>query len=232
VRTWSRTATRRACTCSCRTGTATTCSACRTSCRCSRTIGPCLHCGNSDAATLRPFLHALLSPPIFPELTGLTARLDACDWDADGSTRVGATSRVHRLAAHHPGEAAVLRIDDAHGPAIAYAPDNELRYASHDERLTAWRSTLAAQLRGVQVLVHDAMYTDAELPQHAGWGHSSAEEATRFALECGARTLLLFHHHPDRTDDAIDAIVARCQGIAGDAMRVVGAAEGLELAIE
>jgi len=193
----------------------------------------CLHSGNSDAATVRPFLNALLSPPIFPYLDGLTDRLSFCDWtEADGSafTTVG-SARVHRLRANHPGEAAVLRIDDQFGPALAYAPDNELDLRNADERSATWRTSLRRALRDIPVLIHDATYTDVEIAQHSGWGHSSAEEATRFALEAGVGHLVLFHHHPDRTDDQVDDMLDRCRAIAGEEMDVSAAFEGMELRV-
>ena len=193
----------------------------------------CLHCGNSDAATLRPFVEALLSPPIFPYLEGLTERLNVCEWTENGGSTYATvgSARVHRLRANHPGEAAVLRIDDAAGPAVAYAPDNELGYHSGDDATTAWRDSLVQALRGIPLLIHDATYTDEELAKHSGWGHSSAEEATRFALEAEVGSLVLFHHHPDRSDDAVDTILARCRDIAGGQLVVTAAYEGQDLHI-
>ena len=193
----------------------------------------CLHCGNSDAATLRPFLEALLSPPIFPHLDGLTERLNVCDWTENGSSAYATvgSARIHRLRANHPGEAAVLRIDDATGPVVAYAPDNELGYHNGDDATVAWRDSLVQALRGIPLLIHDATYTEEELAKHAGWGHSSAEEATRFALEAGVGSLVLFHHHPDRSDDAVDTILARCRDMAGNGLEVMAAYEGQELRV-
>ena len=193
----------------------------------------CLHCGNADATTVRPFLHGLLSPPMFPYLDGLTDRVAVCDWtDGDGSAfaNVGAV-RVCRLPANHPGEAAVLRIHDAHGPALAYAPDNELGYRGGDARTAEWRDGLRRALRDIPILVHDATYTDEEIARHSGWGHSSAEEATRFALETGVGHLVLFHHHPDRSDDEVEEMLARCREMAGAAMQVSAAYEGMELTV-
>ncbi len=43
------------------------------------------------------------------------------------------------------------------------------------------------------------------------------------ATEASARSLLLFHHDPDRTDDEIDAVVA---GAGRAALPVGAAAEG------
>jgi ribonuclease BN (tRNA processing enzyme) len=78
------------------------------------------------------------------------------------------------------------------------------------------------------------MYRGDELTTHVGWGHSSAEEATRFALECNAGALLLFHHHPDRDDMAIDDMVEECRATvsrAGSTMRVEATQEGMEVSV-
>jgi phosphoribosyl 1,2-cyclic phosphodiesterase len=62
---------------------------------------------------------------------------------------------------------------------------------------------------GVDVLVHDAQHTAEELPAKAAFGHSAAEYALTLAEAAGARRVLLFHHDPNRTDDEMDALVAR-----------------------
>ena len=191
----------------------------------SRTHTVCLHCGNADADSLRPFIQGLLSPPLFPLVEGVTRHLDVCDWSNDHAL-IGNAMRVVRFPANHPGEASVLCVHIGSRVALAYAPDNELGYASDDPAIAERRERLASALRGIPVLIHDATYVDAELPQHAGWGHSSAEEATRFAMECGAEMLVLFHHHPDRSDDEVDAMARACQAIAGDRVQVVAAREG------
>ena len=62
---------------------------------------------------------------------------------------------------------------------------------------------------GVDVLIHDAQYTDEELAERAYLGHSSAGYAVDLALAAGARRLVLFHHDPHRTDREVESIVAR-----------------------
>lgn len=78
--------------------------------------------------------------------------------------------------------------------------------------------------RGVDLLVHDAMYSDQEYPRRRGWGHSSASAAVAVAEGAGARRLALFHHSPDATDDDIDALVAAVRRTT--AVPVFAAAEG------
>ena len=62
------------------------------------------------------------------------------------------------------------------------------------------------------MLIHDAQHTAAELPAKADFGHSAVEYAVGLAEGCRAKQVLLFHHDPPRTDDELDAIVARQQG--------------------
>ena len=78
--------------------------------------------------------------------------------------------------------------------------------------------------RDVHLLLHDAQYTAAELPERATFGHSAAEYAVGLAERAGARRLLLFHHDPPRTDDAVDEIVRSHQRPDVD---VQAAAEGM-----
>src|SRR3954463_15140649 len=74
----------------------------------------------------------------------------------------------------------------------------------------------------------------AERERHRGWGHSTFDDVTTLALDAGVRTLVHFHHDPDRSDDDIDRHVAESQRRvreAGSDMRVLGAAEGLTLTV-
>ena len=82
---------------------------------------------------------------------------------------------------------------------------------------------------GVDLLIHDAQHSDAEWPAKAGDGHSPVAYAVQVAREAGARRLALFHHHPDRDDDALDRVldVARRTGERLGVDEVVAAADGL-----
>jgi phosphoribosyl 1,2-cyclic phosphodiesterase len=78
-------------------------------------------------------------------------------------------------------------------------------------------------VRGVDLLIHDAMYSDEEYPGRRGWGHSSVGTAIAVAERAGARRLALFHHNPDATDDDLDAMIARAR--ATTTVPLFGAAE-------
>jgi phosphoribosyl 1,2-cyclic phosphodiesterase len=62
---------------------------------------------------------------------------------------------------------------------------------------------------GADIVFHDAQYTDEELPARGYFGHSCPGYALGLAEAAGVKRLVLFHHDPWRTDDEMDAIVAR-----------------------
>lgn len=114
------------------------------------------------------------------------------------------------------GRTAIAYLSD-HGPsALGPGPDGWGPY--HDAAL--------ALVDGVDVLIHDAQHTAEELPARAHFGHSAADYAVRLGELAGARSVLLFHHDPARTDAEVDAIVA---SFATASVPVTAAAEGTTL---
>ncbi len=77
----------------------------------------------------------------------------------------------------------------------------------------------------VDVLIHDAQHTAAEFATVSGFGHSTLDYAVRLAEDAGARTMVLFHHAPSRTDDELDRLSADLGSFPG----VIVGREPLEL---
>ena len=127
----------------------------------------------------------------------------------------------------HPSYVVGYRVE-VQGTVICFIPDNELDgtdYPVGDD----WRERLVRFVGDADLLLHDAMYTDEEYEARRGWGHSTFRQAVRLAEEAGVGNLLFFHHDPERTDDALDEIVAgvREEVLArGSSLRVDAAREG------
>ena len=85
-------------------------------------------------------------------------------------------------------------------------------------------------LQGVDVLLHDAQFLEGERPVAVDYGHSTVQDAVRLAQTCGARQLVLLHHSPARTDDALDEIARWAPGLAPELTVVVGR-EGMSIDI-
>jgi len=192
-----------------------------------------LHCGNGSADEMEHLVRQFMSPPLFPAPPDSLGRIRAETFGTRGRAAVGSV-RVEGVPAKHPGEAAILLVHDAAGLLFAYAPDNELALWDARPDVEAWRSALVQHLRGVPVLLHDAHWIGDESQAHAGWGHSSAQEATRFALACEAQRLVLAHHHPNRSDAAVDVLLAECRALVqqeGASMEIVAASEDMILEV-
>lgn len=137
---------------------------------------------------------------------------------------------VHPLRLNHPGVTFGYRLERPDMGTVAYVTDNELG-PGHNYS-TAWRDGLQAWLSGVHTLVHDAMYLDEELPQRRGWGHSTASEAVGLAASSGVKRLVLFHHDPGRTDDAVEMMLSAAREDAArraPGLEVLAARDGLVL---
>jgi len=59
------------------------------------------------------------------------------------------------------------------------------------------------------VLIHDAQLVKEELAAEAYFGHAAAEYAVALGQHCDVGKVVLFHHKPDRVDDALDALSNR-----------------------
>jgi CheY-like chemotaxis protein/ribonuclease BN (tRNA processing enzyme) len=129
---------------------------------------------------------------------------------------------------------------------FVYATDHEAHANPHwraDREADAFDPDLFAHtgdarhasfLTAADVVVHDAQYSAADYPTKAGWGHSTVEYAVDIALAARAKTLVLFHHDPDRDDRGVDdlsAVAASRVMTTKRALRIVAAAEGEELVL-
>ncbi len=108
----------------------------------------------------------------------------------------GLTVRTAPLS--HPGGATGYRIDWA-GRSIAYVTDTEHPAEGIDP-------AVASLIDGADLVLYDASYTDAEYATRVGWGHSTWQAAIKLADAAGVSKLLLFHHDPAHSDEALDAI--------------------------
>lgn len=179
-------------------------------------------------AILRQQMH----PVVFPvPLDQLAAELEV-EHVESGSFGIDSFV-IEAIRLRHPGHTLGYRLEPQPGGAtVAYVTDNELGEGGVYEVGPRWREELVTFLDGVDVLIHDAMYTPEELERHRGWGHSSFEEALALAEEAGVKQLVLFHHRPEHDDAEIDTVVERAgEAAAGGDVEVLAAAEGMTLTL-
>jgi len=126
------------------------------------------------------------------------ARPEGDEW------RVG-SARVRRIQLNHPGGAQGFRVEDDDGSSMAYLTDNEIGAGNTVVSV----DDLARFADGVSLLIHDSQYIPADMPHKRGFGHSLVEDVLKLGQFARPGQLVLFHHDPDRSDEALDEIGAR-----------------------
>jgi phosphoribosyl 1,2-cyclic phosphodiesterase len=176
-----------------------------------------------------------MSPVVFPvSFEELQARIDFQELAEE--RRAGSGYDVAAVAVRHPGGALGYRFTErnAETGGLVYVSDNELSAAARYDTPHGWRDKFVEFVHGADVLIHDTMYRAEEYRQFVGWGHSTYEDAVELALEAKVGRLVLFHHHPERTDDEVDRCVATCRELVearGARLEIIAAAEGMTLIV-
>src|SRR3569623_1885095 len=89
-----------------------------------------------------------------------------------------------------------------------------------------------AHYANADVLLHDSTYRPEDQVTRRNRGCSSYEDACTAAIAAKAKRLVPFHYDQDYSDDAVDAIVGKCEALlAPHGIAVTPAREGDELDI-
>jgi phosphoribosyl 1,2-cyclic phosphodiesterase len=158
----------------------------------------------SPEASLEDRIARYISAPLSPvEVRELPCHpsfreADPTEWGIGNAT-------IRAASVSHRGPTLGYRID-ADGSSVCFIPDHEpglgVPLVSLEEE---WISGFDLA-RGASLLIHDCQYTDAEYPQHVGWGHSRLSDALAFAHRTRAERVLLFHHDPLHSDEFLDEL--------------------------
>ena len=180
--------------------------------------------GPAQQRPLREMLGLGMDDPFFPvDLDGLPVQLEVHDLKSGAQRRIGPYD-VRAVRIYHPAPALAYRVE-ADGRSLVYATDTE-------DAFNGEVNPVIALARGADTLIHDAQFLDGDFKR--GWGHSTIASAIDVAAQAQVRRLVLYHHDPDRTDDALDEIAIEAQRSAHaqrPGLEVVVAREGLELPV-
>ncbi len=99
----------------------------------------------------------------------------------------------------HPSPTIAYRIESANA-VVAYMPDHEPALGSVNfPNEPSWTSGYSIA-EEADLLLHDGQYRNSEYQSRIGWGHSSMEDALKFAEMAKVKKILFFHHDPLHTD--------------------------------
>jgi phosphoribosyl 1,2-cyclic phosphodiesterase len=175
-------------------------------------------------ASAESVLAGMMSPPYFPvgptELRGEWdfATIAPEEWQVEGFTVLA------REIPHKGGRTFGYRISDGHST-LAYIPDHcPTTLGPGEDGFGEYHPAALELAQDADVLLHDAQLFPTELAAEADFGHAVADYSVELARRAGTRSVLLFHHRYDRTDDALDGLARRLGG--GSEPDVSVAAEG------
>jgi phosphoribosyl 1,2-cyclic phosphodiesterase len=158
---------------------------------------------SSPEASLEERIARYISAPLSPvEVRELPCAVNFRD-TPPSEWEIG-PAKIRAEAVTHRGPTLGYRITDGDGTTLTYISDHEPGLGAPLESLEPeWISGFDLA-RDADLLIHDCQYTDAEYPEHVGWGHSRLTDALTFARRVEARRLLCFHHDPLHSDDFLD----------------------------
>ena len=154
-----------------------------------------IHGFETGGQSVQEILESLIRPPYFP--VSLAAVPSQVDYVAvDYKPRVIAGVTVGALWLNHPDGCLSFRLDSG-DRRIVYATDHEHGVEETDRALVEFS-------RDADYLIYDTTYMRAEYEaMRRGWGHSTWYAAVQMATAAKVKNLILFHHHPEHTDDEL-----------------------------
>lgn len=180
--------------------------------------------GHDVYDTVRTFL----SPPFFPvSIDDLPASFSFHEV-RPGTFPLDDNTEVRAAWIPHIGPTVGYRITRG-GVSIAYLSDHQ----QPGPQASFVDPTVIDLCRGVDLLIHDAQYTDEEFAAHPDWGHCTIDYAVEVAAQSGARRLALFHHDPNHCDEMLDEQGRRAAALAArrGVDEVIVASEGMSLSL-
>jgi phosphoribosyl 1,2-cyclic phosphodiesterase len=184
----------------------------------------------SPVRTLAERIARYLSPPLFPvQLADVPAHLTFHDVPHE-EWEIG-SARIRAEPVSHPGPTLGFRVEED-GRSLAYIPDHEPGLAIDLASASPEWVSGSALVDRVDVLLHDAQYTEEEYRARVGWGHSSVGDAVTFARIAGVRRLVLFHHDPRHSDSDLDDLLGRARDLWGqEGEAPILASEGMRIEV-
>jgi phosphoribosyl 1,2-cyclic phosphodiesterase len=176
-----------------------------------------------DGASAEQALAKGMSPPHFPIGPGGLRGAWTFGTVAPGPRKAEGFTVEARKIPHKGGTTYGYRVSDG-TRVITYMPDHcPTVLGPGPDGWGEYHQDALDLASGTDLLIHDALLMPEEVEAEAFFGHAAADYAIALGQRAGARRVLLAHHKPARTDDALDRLARR---VAGGPIEVTVAAEG------
>lgn len=127
------------------------------------------------------------------------------------------TASVTAILLNHPVINLGYRIE-CNGKSVFFTGDHEPQYniyAPGDDGYAEYQTLIQEQhqsiinaVKGADLLIADAAYTQQEYPTKKGWGHGTFDTCIELAHTAAVKKLYCTHHEPTRSDDELETVFA------------------------
>jgi len=177
-----------------------------------------------DGAQAEAVLERAMSPPHFPMLPSQLGGSWNFQTLAPGVAAHEGFTVLAKEIPHKGGRTFGFRVSDGHST-IAYMPDHcPTVLGPGPDGCGEYHPAALELAEGADVLIHDSqLLSPEELASEGRFGHAVADYAAELGRRAGVRRVVLFHHRPDRNDEALDLLARKFAHLAGVSPAVQGA---------
>ena len=150
--------------------------------------------GCNKHTQVKSFSEKILDPAFWPvSMDMLNAKINFLDIK-DDKINISDSTFVKHINHSHPNSATSYRIE-TDGHSTVYTTDCE-----HPKGLNKNVIEIA---KNADILIHDSHFSEDELKEYKGWGHSSWRQGVEVAKKANVKHLVLFHYNPNYDDETV-----------------------------
>lgn len=153
--------------------------------------------GPADEVAAEKALNYQMTMPFFPaNMAGLPANIT---FKTLKKTLAIGSIEIETIVTNHPNHTRGLKFTEGKS-GFVFLTDNEL----HAQNGRTGYDDFVRFIRGADLFIHDAQYTDEIYEKRKGWGHSTYRQVAELARDAGVNRFMVTHHDHTSTDSFIE----------------------------
>jgi phosphoribosyl 1,2-cyclic phosphodiesterase len=153
--------------------------------------------GPADDIVPEKALSYQMTTPYFPtNLSNLPANIT---FNRLKNTLTIGSIKIETIVNNHPNHTRGFKFIE-NNRSFAFLTDNEV----HAENGKTPYADFVEFIKGTDLLIHDAQYTDDIYKKRIGWGHSTYHQVAKLAEDTGVNELMVTHHDHSSSDKFIE----------------------------
>ncbi len=154
--------------------------------------------GPKKEVTVKKALSYQMAKPYFPTVSWSDVPSKILYKTINNKLKIGSI-KIRTIVNNHPNYTLGLKFIE-NDKSVAFLTDNEL---FTKDGPTPYKKFITF-VKNVDLLIHDAQYSDQVYEFKLGWGHSTPSQVMKLVEDANIKDVLLTHHDPYHSDKFID----------------------------